>query len=114
MGRVIGLKRGDIVLVAGGDYAGKPRPAIVLQNDRFDATQSVTLCLLTSTDIDQPLIRVPVPSDSTSGIAVDSWAMIDKVTTVNRSKTRGPVGSATRKQLLEIERRLAVFLGIAE
>ena len=48
------MKRGDIHTVAGGkDYAGKPRPVVIVQDDRFDATNSITICAFT-TDATEP------------------------------------------------------------
>ena len=43
------MRRGDIWTVAGGkDYAGKPRPAVIVQDDSFDATDSITVCAFTT------------------------------------------------------------------
>lgn len=107
------MKRGEIVTVAGGGYAGKPRPAIVLQDDRFAGLDSVVVCLLTTTGLDAPLLRVSVPADDVTGIAADSWAMVDKVTAIKRTSVGRRVGRVTAEQLAEIERRLLVLLGIA-
>ncbi|MEO8528181.1 MAG: type II toxin-antitoxin system PemK/MazF family toxin [Pseudolysinimonas sp.] len=114
MERVAGLKRGDIVTVAGGGYAGKPRPAIVLQDERFADIDTVVVCLLTTTRLDAPLLRVLVLADDLTGIASDSWAMVDKVAAVKRKSVGQRVGRATAEQLAEIERRLLVLLGIAD
>ncbi len=39
------MKRGEIWTAAGGkDYAGKPRPVVIVQDDRFDAIESITVC----------------------------------------------------------------------
>ena len=53
------MRRGDIVTVSGGVYARKPRPALVVQDDRFDATESVTICPFTSTEVDAPCCGFP-------------------------------------------------------
>ena len=57
------MSRGDIVTVAGGVYASKPRPALIVQDDRFDATDSLTFCPFTSTEVDAPLLRMSVTAD---------------------------------------------------
>ena len=55
------VRRGEIWTVAGGkDYAGKPRSAVIIQDDRFDATASVTVCAFTTDETDAPLLRLPV------------------------------------------------------
>lgn len=105
------MRRGDIVTVTGGVYAGKPRPALILQDDRFDATDSLTVCPLTTTVVDAPLLRVPVPANERTGLSHDSYLMVDKVTTVRRSNARAVLGRLEGTALLEFERRLLVFLG---
>lgn len=106
------MKRGEIWLVAGGVYASKPRPAVILQDDRFDATDSVTACPLTTTVVDAPLLRLPIPADEATGIREASSAMIDKVTTVRRSNVTQRLGSLSAQNLIELERSLLVFLGL--
>lgn len=105
------MRRGDIVTVAGGVYANKPRPALIVQDDRFDATDSVTVCPFTSTEVDAPLLRVPVTSDEANGLHQDSFLMVDKITTVRRSNAHAVVGRLEATTLVEFERRLLVFLG---
>jgi mRNA interferase MazF len=105
------MRRGDIITVAGGVYANKPRPALVVQDDRFDATESVTVCPFTSTEVDAPLLRVPVTADEANGLDQDSYLMVDKITTVRRSSARGVVGRLEATTMVEFERRLLVFLG---
>lgn len=108
------MRRGDIVTVAGGVYANKPRPALIIQDDRFAATGSVTVCPLTSTGADAPLLRVPVPADELNGLDQDSFLMVDKLTTIRRSNARTVLGSIEARTLVEFERRLLVFLGFAD
>ena len=103
--------RGDIVTVAGGVYATEPRPALVVQDDRFDATDSLTVCPFTSTEVDAPLLRVSVIADKTNGLDQDSFLMVDQLTTVRRSNARAVVGRLEATTLVEFERRLLVFLG---
>jgi mRNA interferase MazF len=105
------MRRGDIVTVAGGVYASKPRPALVVQDDRFDATESLTVCPFSSTEVDAPLLRMPVPADEGNGLDHDSFLMVDKITTVRRMSTGGVIGKLEATSLVEFERRLLVFLG---
>lgn len=105
------MRRGDIVTVAGGVYANKPRPALIVQDDRFDATDSVTVCPFTTTEVDAPLLRVPVTADEENGLGQDSFPMVDKITTVRRSNAHTVLGSLEATTLVEFERRLLVFLG---
>lgn len=105
------MRRGDIVTVAGGVYASKPRPALIVQDDRFDATNSVTVCPFTSVQVDAPLLRVPVSADEVNGLDQDSFLMVDKLTTVRRSNAHALIGRVEATTLVEFERRLLVFLG---
>ncbi len=58
------MKRGEIWTAAGGkDYAGKPRPVVIVQDDRFAGTDSITICAFTSDPTDAPLRgRAPIHS----------------------------------------------------
>jgi len=106
--------RGEIWTVAGGVYASKPRPAVVLQDDRFDGTDSVTVCPLTSTDVVAPLMRLSLAADELSGLDATSFVMVDKITTVRRSNVSQRVGRLSARQLVDLERLVMVFLGLAD
>ena len=105
------MRRGDIVIVAGGIYASKPRPALIVQDDKFDATDSFTVCPFTSTELDAPLLRVSVTADEENGLDQDCFLMIDKMTTVRGNNAGAAVGRLAATKLVEFERRLLVFLG---
>ena len=107
------MKRGDFVTVAlQGDF-GKPRPALVVQADSFDAHATVTVLLVSSTLIDAPLFRITVQPDEANGLRKPSQIMVDKAMTVRRDKLGTPFGAASDEVMLEVSRCLAVFLGIA-
>lgn len=107
------MNRGELWTVAGGVYASKPRPALILQDDLFDATDSVTVAPLTTALRDAPLLRVRVSSGELAGLEHDSDVMVDKLTTVRRSNVHSRVGRLTTEQLAEVERSLMTFLGLA-
>lgn len=92
------MKRAEIWTVAGGpDYVGKPRTAVVLQDDAFEGTASITLCPFTTHLVDAPLMRLPVAPTTQNGLKVASDVMVDKITTVaNRSCRNASGGSQTR------------------
>jgi len=54
------LKGGNWTVAGGKDYAGKPCPAVILQDDRFDMTNSVTVCASTTDPTVAPLFRLPI------------------------------------------------------
>ncbi|MHB8248988.1 MAG: type II toxin-antitoxin system PemK/MazF family toxin [Acidithiobacillus sp.] len=95
-----------------GDF-GKPRPALVIQSDQFDAHATVTVLPVSGTLVDAPLFRVTIQPCEKNGLRKPSQVMVDKAMTVKRDRL-GPVfGVASDESLLEVGRCLAVFLGIA-
>jgi mRNA interferase MazF len=108
------LKRGDLVTVAGGGgYAGKPRPAVVVQSDDFRDTASVTIGLLTGNDVESPLLRLAVEPTPATGLAARSWIMVDKLVTVRRDRIGRRFGRLSDTDVLRLNRALLVFLGLA-
>lgn len=108
------MKRGDLVSVAPQGGFGKPRPALVIQSDYFDTHPSVTVLPLSSDLQGAPLYRVLVQPSQRNGLSTLSEVMIDKAVTFPRAKVGEPFGHLESASLLEVERCLAVFLGIAE
>lgn len=108
------LTRGDLVVVAvAGDY-GKPRPALVVQADLFNETHaSVTVVPVTSTLVDAPLFRLTVAPSPGNGLRALSQLMIDKVTTVARTRIGLTIGHVEDGLLLQVNRALALWVGIA-
>lgn len=107
------MKRGDLVTIAlSGDY-GKPRPAVVIQSDLFDAHPSVTILPVTSELRDAPLFRIRVEATSDNGLRRTSEVMVDKLQTVAREKIGRTIGHLDDESMLAINRALAVFLGFA-
>lgn len=107
------MKRGEIwTAAAGSGYAGKPRPVVIVQDDRFDATDSVTVCAFTTDPTEAPLIRLPVVPDEQNGLHERCSLMVDKVTTVPRSKVREQVGRLADQDMVRLGRAVVVFFGL--
>jgi mRNA interferase MazF len=108
------MRRGDFVTVAmQGDF-GKPRPALVIQSDQFSEHTTVTVLPVTSTLVAAPLLRVTVQPTPESGLQKPSQVMVDKAMTMKRDKVGPAFGRIDADVLVEIERCLAVFLGVAK
>ena len=106
------MRRGELWTAAGGKhYAGKPRPVLIVQDDRFDATSSITVCPLTSDPTEIPLLRVPLDPDDSNGLGARSSIMLDKVTTMPRSKLGERIGRVSDAEMVALSRGLLVFLG---
>ena len=108
------MKRGEVWTVAGGpDSAGKPRPAVIIQDDAFDATASITICPFTTQTVDAPLVRLPMEPSERNGLRSASQLMIDKITTVSKSKLQKRVGRLSDEDIVRVGRAILVFLGLA-
>jgi mRNA interferase MazF len=108
------VKRGEIWTVAGGkDYAGKPRPVVILQDDRFDKTDSITVCAFTTDTTDAPLFRLVVEPSESNGLRVACRLMVDKITTVPKSRIGARIGRLADEDMVRLNRAALVFLGIA-
>lgn len=106
--------RGDFVTIAmPGDF-GKPRPALVIQANQFDEHATVTVLLVSSTLVDAPLFRITVQPNELNGLRTTSQVMVDKIMTVKRDKLGPGFGRIDQDLLIEVERSMAVFLGIAK
>jgi mRNA interferase MazF len=108
------MRRGDVWTVAGGkDYAGKARPVVILQDDIFDGTESITICAFTTDDTDAPLFRLAVEPNERNGLRVPCRLMVDKMTTVPKSKIGAQIGRLDHEDVLRLNQAVLVFLGLA-
>ena len=108
------MKRGEIWTASGGsDYAGKARPVAILQDDHFDMTDSITVCGFTTDPTEAPLFRLAVEPNVSNGLRITCRMMVDKITTVPRSKLGLRVGCLADEDLMRLNRAIVVFLGIA-
>ena len=109
------MKRGEIWTVAGGAaYAGKPRPAVIVQDDRFDANDSIIVCPLTSDPTAAPIFRLPVQPSTQNGLRSPCRMMVDKLTAVPRRRLGRPVGSLASDEVRALNRAIFVFLGLSK
>jgi mRNA interferase MazF len=108
------MRRGDIWTVAGGkDYAGKPRPVVIVQDDSFDATDSITICAFTTDETEAPLFRLPVEPNERNGLGTSCRLMVDKITTVPKTRVGAHVGRLDDEDILRLNQAMLVFLGLA-
>lgn len=107
------MKRGEIWSVsAGGAYAGKPRPCVIIQDDRFSDLSSVTICLFTSNPTNAPLFRPVIQPNAENGLQAESRIMADKISTVPAQKLGKRIGQLSKSDMVRLERAIMVFLGL--
>ena len=108
------MVRGDIWTTSGGrDYAGKPRPVVIIQERAFADLNSVTICPFTSDPTELALFRISVEPSDQNGLKAVSRIMADKVTTVSKTKLGKQVGRLGDRDIVRLNRALVVFLGLA-
>ena len=108
------MRRGDIRSVAGGkDCARKPRPVVIVQDDRFDATDSITVCAFITDETEAPLFRLPVQPNERNGLRAACRLMVDKITTVPKTKIGARVGRLDDEDILRLNQAVLVFHGLA-
>jgi mRNA interferase MazF len=109
-----GLRPIQIWTVAGGSgHAGKPRPVVIMQDDSFDATHSITICAVTTDETEAPLFRLPVEANERNGLRAACRLMVDKITTVPKTKVGARIGRLDDEDLPRLNRAALVILGLA-
>jgi mRNA interferase MazF len=108
------VKRGDLVIVsAPGDY-GKPRPAVVIQSDWLNATDSVLVALLTSALVEASLYRLQIEPTPANGLKGVSQLMVDKIVALPREKCGRSIGHIDDAARIALNAMLSVVVGLAD
>ena len=108
------MRRGEVWTVSGGKgYAGKPRPVAIVQDNSFDATDSITVCAFTTDQTEAPLFRLLVEPNELNGLRAACRLMVDKITTVPKSKVGKKIGRLDDEDVLRLNQAAMVFLGLA-
>jgi mRNA interferase MazF len=108
------MRRGDIHTVAGGkEHASEPRSVAIVQDDSFDGTDSITICAFTTDPTEAPLFRLAVAPNTRNGLRVPCRLMVDKMTTVPKSKVGSRIGRLDDEDILRLNQAIVVFLGLA-
>jgi mRNA interferase MazF len=108
------VRRGEIWTAAGGGgYSGKPRPIVIVQDERFSETDSIVVCPLTTDVTSIPLFRIVIDPNTMNGLAAVSRLMVDKLSAVPRTRLGRRIGRLDDATMLRLNRAITVFLGIA-
>lgn len=106
------MSRGDIVTVVLPGSHGKPRPAVLVQDDSFDALPSATVLPITSELRDLPPIRVSIPAGAESGLRIRSQIQIDKIMTIPKARIGQRIGTLSEPTMEHVNLALKRFLGL--
>ncbi|MGB4862461.1 MAG: type II toxin-antitoxin system PemK/MazF family toxin [Tepidiformaceae bacterium] len=112
------MKRGEVWTVASGSgYSGKPRPAVVVQDEAFEGIDSVTVCMFTTTTVDTEIagvadVRPGVIPSELNGLAESSQIMVDKITTLRVEKVGRRLGELSEADVQALDEALMVYLGL--
>ena len=101
-------------MAGGPEYAGKPRPVVIVHDDRFSGLESVTFVAFTTNLLVSPLTRLEVEPNLTNGLLKQCQMMIDKVSSAPKSKLGRRVGILSSDDMVRLDRALLVYLGLAE
>lgn len=86
---------------------------VIVQDDRFDATDSLTIFAFTTDPTEAPLFRLLIDPSARNGLREASSLMVDKITTVRRGKLGERLGRLSSEDMVRLDRALVVFLGLA-
>ena len=107
------MRRGDLVTVALQGDLGKPRPALVVQSDLFNAGHaSLTLCPITGTLRDAPLFRLNVTPSPHNGLKKRSQIAIDKMASVKVERVQKVIGRLNADEIRAVDRALKLWLAL--
>lgn len=107
------MKRGEIWTASASGYAGKPRPVVIVQEDRFGGTASITICAFTTDPTEAPLFRLLIEPDESNGLREPCRLMVDKVTTVAKTKLGKRLGLLSDGDVQRLNQAMLIFLGLA-
>ncbi|MFM9973127.1 MAG: type II toxin-antitoxin system PemK/MazF family toxin [Beijerinckiaceae bacterium] len=107
------MRRRSIWTVSTGGVVGKPRPALIIRDDRFAETDTVTICLITTAMVKADQVRIRIEPTAMNGLRSTSFAMTDKLTTIAKSKIGRPIGEISAADMIRIEQAVLLYLGFA-
>ena len=111
----MGLKRGDVVVVALQGDLGKPRPAVIVETDNLAPGGHVLVCPGTShLAVDSTNRRILIQPSSVTGLREETQFQIDKVTPARRDRCGAIIGHLDTATMEQINAQLILILGLAE
>ncbi len=100
-------------MAGGAEFVRKPRPVLIVQDDAYHASASVTVCPITSNLKNLPEFRISIAPTRGNGLRLPSQVVADKVTTVARSRLGKKIGVLADSEMDQTSHALILFLGLA-
>ena len=109
------MKRGEIWTASGdAEYARKPRPVVIVQNQHFETLDSVAICGFTSDPTDLPLFRILIEPTTLNGLQSPSRIMVDKILTIRKNRLGYRIGVLSEQDLKRLDRVITTCLGLSD
>jgi mRNA interferase MazF len=100
--------------VEDAQYAGKPRPVVIIQSERFEALESVTICGFTGNPTELPHFRVLIEPSKLNGLQLPSRIMVDNILTMRKNRLGHRIGQLEHNDVARLDQAIATFLGLAD
>jgi mRNA interferase MazF len=107
------INRGEIWSVQWTGLAGKPRPALVIQSEKYRCTDTDILALITSTDAGLGDLRLPIVADADNGLLQDSFICLDKLMAIPLANLGKCYGKVSVEIMREVDEKLIKILGLS-
>lgn len=109
------MNRGELWTAAGGgQYAGKPRPVLIIQSDLIIFDGSVIVIPTTTVEpSEETRFRVFLPSRVT-GLRQDCYLMVDKIQALKKTNLGKRVGQVPPGILKDLRSTILVLLGFLD
>jgi mRNA interferase MazF len=87
---------------------------VVVQDDRFAAMDSITVCPVTSDPTEMSLFRPVILPSEANGLRRTSRVMADKITTLPKLRVRDRIGRLSEEDMLRLNSAVLLFLGLTD
>lgn len=87
---------------------------MVIQGDSLNQADpsSTIVALMTSAPVDAPLLRLTVPANEETGLRTTSQVQVNRILTLPVAKVGQTIGRLNDRQMVELNRLLAVVIGL--
>ena len=92
---------------------GSHGPSSLFRTTASTQPNSIAICAFTTDATEAPLFRLPVEPNERNGLRAACRLMVDKITTVPKTKVGARIGRLDDEDILRFNQAVLVFLGLA-